>query len=187
MHDLPGSKAVLFAANFTILPCSSNSGPRMDTNPSPSQDGSPSSLDGATDEPLAGLDGGQTDGAEVGLPTGLDGGPAAGVDGGSPVGSDGGLGCCPTSFLLYECREPDGGTGYACHDPDMGCASSLMCGAGCDPQGAGGCLNLATERHAAEGGRPRQPPSVRRRAGGRVRGCPHDTTVAGRSSKRDRE
>jgi hypothetical protein len=40
--------------------------------------------------------------------------------------------CCPTNWLLYSCAYPDGGTGLACHNPAMGCASSTACGEGCD-------------------------------------------------------
>jgi hypothetical protein len=46
--------------------------------------------------------------------------------------SDGGA-CCPANYDLYSCTFPDGGSGFACHNPAMGCASSLTCGQGCDP------------------------------------------------------
>ncbi len=54
-------------------------------------------------------------------------------------GPDGGLGCCPVGFDLYACQEPNGGSGYACHNPALGCASSETCGQGCDPQVSGRC------------------------------------------------
>jgi hypothetical protein len=57
-------------------------------------------------------------------------------DGGSP--DDAGL-CCPAGWLLYSCSYEDGGSGQACHDPAMGCASSLMCGEGCDRVVTGRC------------------------------------------------
>jgi hypothetical protein len=40
--------------------------------------------------------------------------------------------CCPAGWLMYTCDDPDGGTGLACHNPALGCASSLTCGEGCD-------------------------------------------------------
>jgi len=55
------------------------------------------------------------------------------------AGLDAGLACCPTGFLLYGCKEPDGGAGFACHNPALGCASALTCGQGCDPQVSGQC------------------------------------------------
>jgi hypothetical protein len=53
---------------------------------------------------------------------------------------DAALACCPTRFLLYGCKGPDGGAGFACHNPALGCASSLTCGQGCDPQVSGPCV-----------------------------------------------
>jgi len=47
--------------------------------------------------------------------------------------------CCPASWLMYACTFPDGGSGQACHNPAMGCASSLMCGEGCDRVVTGRC------------------------------------------------
>jgi len=47
--------------------------------------------------------------------------------------------CCPTGFLLYDCQQPDGHPGMACHNPALGCASSTVCGQGCDPQVVGRC------------------------------------------------
>ena len=58
--------------------------------------------------------------------------------------SDAGLACCPTGFVLYGCTEPDGGAGFACHNPALGCASSLTCGQGCDPQVSGRCQCVQT-------------------------------------------
>ena len=52
---------------------------------------------------------------------------------------DVGLACCPIGFSLYDCKEPNGGAGFACHNPVLGCASSLTCGQGCDPQVSGRC------------------------------------------------
>jgi hypothetical protein len=57
---------------------------------------------------------------------------------------DGGLGCCPTGFLLYACQMASGESGFACHNPAMGCASSLYCGQGCDPQVSGRCPCIDT-------------------------------------------
>jgi hypothetical protein len=64
-------------------------------------------------------------------------------EGGQTV--DGGLGCCPVGFDLYECQQPAGGTGMACHNPAMGCASSSTCGQGCDPQVTGRCACVQTQ------------------------------------------
>src|SRR5512142_709666 len=49
------------------------------------------------------------------------------------------LGCCPASFDLYSCQHENGTTGMACHNPAMGCASSMQCGQGCDPEVSGRC------------------------------------------------
>ena len=59
--------------------------------------------------------------------------------GSSGSSSDAGLGCCPANFDLYTCQHKDGTTGQACHNPAMGCASSLTCGQGCDPEVTGRC------------------------------------------------
>jgi hypothetical protein len=61
-----------------------------------------------------------------------------------PLASDGGLACCPTGFDLYDCQEPGGGAGLACHNPALGCASSLTCGQGCDPRASGRCPCVQT-------------------------------------------
>ncbi|MGD0950014.1 MAG: Ig-like domain-containing protein [Candidatus Binatia bacterium] len=65
--------------------------------------------------------------------------------GGQPIGTvgDGGLGCCPLGWFLYGCTFPDGGTGFACHNPALGCASSEVCGQGCDPVVTGACDECA--------------------------------------------
>jgi hypothetical protein len=55
--------------------------------------------------------------------------------------SDGGV-CCPTPWLMYACTYPDGGAGFACHDPSLGCASSLTCGEGCDFVVEGRCGSI---------------------------------------------
>jgi len=52
---------------------------------------------------------------------------------------DAGLGCCPTNFSLYSCQHENGTSGMACHNPALGCASSLVCGNGCDPEVSGLC------------------------------------------------
>jgi hypothetical protein len=51
---------------------------------------------------------------------------------------DGGT-CCPAGWDLYACTYPNGGNGQACHNPALGCASSLTCGQGCDPVVTGRC------------------------------------------------
>jgi hypothetical protein len=84
------------------------------------------------------------DGTEIsvvctGLPSGYASKPLlhAGVctDSGSP---DAGA-CCPVGWSLYSCTYPEGGTGMACHNPALGCASSLTCGQGCDQVVNGRC------------------------------------------------
>jgi hypothetical protein len=60
-------------------------------------------------------------------------------------GIDASLGCCPTGFILYPCEQPDGGSSFACHNPAMGCASSSICGKGCDPQVTGSCECVETQ------------------------------------------
>jgi hypothetical protein len=47
--------------------------------------------------------------------------------------------CCPAGFSMYSCQEPDGGKGFNCHNPQLGCASSLTCGGGCDFEVVGRC------------------------------------------------
>jgi len=74
-----------------------------------------------------------------------DGGDAFdGPSDGSQAGESG-LGCCPAGFDLYECQQPAGGSGMACHNPAMGCASSSTCGQGCDPQVTGRCACVQTQ------------------------------------------
>lgn len=53
--------------------------------------------------------------------------------------------CCPANFDMYSCQQPDGGMGLACHNPAMGCASSAVCGQGCDPVVSGRCQCVETE------------------------------------------
>ncbi|HYQ01138.1 MAG TPA: hypothetical protein VER96_20850 [Polyangiaceae bacterium] len=40
--------------------------------------------------------------------------------------------CCPANWNMYDCKEENGGTGHNCHNPALGCPSSLTCGDGCD-------------------------------------------------------
>lgn len=47
--------------------------------------------------------------------------------------------CCPSAWDMYSCKEASGGTGFNCHDPALGCASSLTCGGGCDFEVSGRC------------------------------------------------
>lgn len=74
----------------------------------------------------------------------------AGQDNGLSKGDGGGDSgaCCPTGYDLYACTFASGGSGYACHNPAMGCASSTTCGEGCDPVVTGAC--------GADGGPPTQ-------------------------------
>jgi hypothetical protein len=47
--------------------------------------------------------------------------------------------CCPAGWDLHTCTFADGGSGLACHNPALGCASSTTCGLGCDEVVAGRC------------------------------------------------
>jgi hypothetical protein len=51
----------------------------------------------------------------------------------------GGGKCCPVGWMMYGCTYPDGGAGLACHNPALGCASSMTCGEGCDTVVTGRC------------------------------------------------
>jgi hypothetical protein len=59
-------------------------------------------------------------------------------DGACAVAADAGA-CCPATWGLYMCNEPDGGVGLACHNPELACASSATCGLGCDRVVTGAC------------------------------------------------
>ncbi len=58
---------------------------------------------------------------------------------GAPT-SDAGA-CCPSAWEMYTCTFPDGGSGEACHNPALGCASSTVCGQGCDSVVTGRCAD----------------------------------------------
>ena len=60
--------------------------------------------------------------------------PAASIEGSIGAGD-----CCPASWSMYACTYPDGGSAFACHNPALGCASSLTCGEGCDAVVDGRC------------------------------------------------
>jgi hypothetical protein len=47
--------------------------------------------------------------------------------------------CCPVGWDMYKCNEENGTTGLNCHNPKLACASSLVCGAGCDFEVTGRC------------------------------------------------
>ena len=47
--------------------------------------------------------------------------------------------CCPLAWDMYSCNETDGGSGLACHNPQLECPSSLTCGGGCDFEVTGRC------------------------------------------------
>ena len=65
--------------------------------------------------------------------TGLPGGYASAPLAHAGECSDSGAAdCCPVGWSFYDCTFPDGGIGHACHNPAMGCASSSICGEGCD-------------------------------------------------------
>lgn len=160
MQNRSSTLAWLAAAGLIVAGCSSDNG-SSDANGNPVLDGSAAS-DGATSADASSptdssimLDARASADAAVlaDVPIATDGGastdgPAEGsrVDGaGRPPEPDAGRACCPAGFLLYDCQEPDGGTGFACHNPALGCASSLICGHGCDPQVSGRCACVQTE------------------------------------------
>jgi len=92
-------------------------------------------------------DGGAGNRATGGVVGQAAGGSAGQADSGSvtPVDGGSGLPCCPTGFDLYGCQSPPGGgAGLACHNPALGCASSLVCGRGCDPEVSGRCQCVDT-------------------------------------------
>ncbi len=60
-------------------------------------------------------------------------------DVGDGGGSDAGK-CCPVGYDLYSCSLNAGGTAQACHNPALGCPSSLTCGVGCDYITTGRCV-----------------------------------------------
>jgi hypothetical protein len=64
--------------------------------------------------------------------------PSCGGGGQTDAGSDSGS-CCPAGWDLYSCTYPNGTAGQACHNPQLGCASSTTCGQGCDPVVTGTC------------------------------------------------
>lgn len=70
----------------------------------------------------------------AGAGTTLEGTIGTGTDAGVDAGA-----CCPAGWFLYDCAWPDGGVGHACHNPALGCASSLTCGVGCDAVVVGRC------------------------------------------------
>ncbi len=47
--------------------------------------------------------------------------------------------CCPSGWQLYSCTDVDGGAGFNCHNPALGCPSSTTCGGGCDTRVTGTC------------------------------------------------
>jgi hypothetical protein len=59
---------------------------------------------------------------------------------GAPPPVDAGA-CCPSGWDMHDCKWPDGGAGLACHDPAKGCASSTVCGQGCDSVVMGRCAD----------------------------------------------
>jgi hypothetical protein len=79
-----------------------------------------------------------------GLPSGYAPAPllhtGACVDSGPAGGGSDASACCPAGWDLYSCTYPDGGAGSACHNPQLGCASSTICGQGCDSVVTGRCV-----------------------------------------------
>ncbi|MDB4987234.1 MAG: hypothetical protein JWN04_2412, partial [Myxococcaceae bacterium] len=63
-----------------------------------------------------------------------------------PAEADASLGCRPDGSDMYGCHTSAGGPGLNCHNPKLGCASSALCGGGCDLQVSGRCS-------AVEGGK----------------------------------
>lgn len=112
MRNRCSTLAALAAGCFFVVGCSNDNG---DSDAATSAPDAASAKDGGGVDQSAPAD-------EVGAP-----------------GQDAGAACCPVGYMLYDCELPGGGTGMACHDPAMGCASSTTCGQGCDPQVVGRC------------------------------------------------
>ena len=47
--------------------------------------------------------------------------------------------CCPAGWDMYKCKEPSGAVGLNCHNPQLDCPSSQVCGGGCDFEVSGRC------------------------------------------------
>jgi hypothetical protein len=47
--------------------------------------------------------------------------------------------CCPAGWDMFACKEENGTSGLNCHNPQLACASSLVCDEGCDFQVTGRC------------------------------------------------
>src|SRR5690242_8780884 len=71
------------------------------------------------------------------IPAGLDTGDALADASTDALGDH--ESCCPIGWDLNPCTFPDGGAGQSCHNPQLGCASSLVCGEGCDSVVTGRC------------------------------------------------
>jgi hypothetical protein len=93
--------------------------------------------------PGCACDGSEVSVACTGLPSGYTSKPllhtGVCVDSGAEAGSSDAGACCPSGWNVYSCTYPDGGAGMACHNPALGCASSLTCGQGCDSVVTGRC------------------------------------------------
>jgi hypothetical protein len=129
---------------LAVIGCSNDNG-NSDAN-SPTPDGS-TVTDGAILDGAISIDSSaSTDGlilTDAPNDVATDDGTPDGAD--RPPERDVGLACCPAGFLLYDCQQPGGGSGMACHNPAMGCASSMTCGQGCDPQVTGRCACAETQ------------------------------------------
>jgi hypothetical protein len=120
-------------------------GQESDGGGSGANSGSSGSSAGSASGSGSGSASGSTSGSTTGSASGSTSGSLSGSASGSASGSTSGSGgvdagtCCPSGWQSHSCVYPDGGEGTACHDPAMGCASSLTCGVGCDPVATGSC------------------------------------------------
>jgi hypothetical protein len=113
--------------------------------------------DSGGDAPIGSSSGGSASGSSSGAGSSgsSSSGSGSGSGGSSSSGassSSGGSDCCPSGYTLYACTYPDGGSGQACHNPALGCASSTTCGQGCDPVVSGTCGGSSSGGSSSSGG-----------------------------------
>jgi hypothetical protein len=120
----------LASMSACLLDCGTTNPSGMQSNDGGGSDGEGGARDGGTADQTGSDDGGvSSDGGES-----SDAGVSA---------DTGGAGCCPTDWTMYGCTFPEGGTGLACHNPALDCASSNVCGVGCDRIVSGRCEDAA--------------------------------------------
>jgi hypothetical protein len=122
-----------------LFDCGTTNPPGMQSNDGGGSDGEGGLRDGGAADHMGSDDGAVS--SDVGVSS--DGGVSSDV----AVASDAGVTtCCPTDWTMYGCTFPDGGTALACHNPALGCASSNVCGLGCDSIVFGRCEDASVSR-----------------------------------------